>query len=95
MQLGVFLVMIGFAIQINITGLQGFAWAAVAVVPAWSVFARLTAYDTYGCSILWCWLTCTFMLFDRSQFGGASCSPLPARNYARGTACCIEAPVGG
>jgi hypothetical protein len=84
MPLAVFLLMAAFGIQTNVTGLQGLAWAAVVVFPIWGCFARLMAYDAYGCSILWCWITCTFMLFDRKEFGGASCSPLPTRNYSRG-----------
>jgi type IV secretory pathway VirB3-like protein len=40
-------------------------------------------YDPYGISVRLAALSTAGKFLDRYQWGGASCAPLPARNYSR------------
>ena len=83
MQLATLLGGLGYIIQINITGWQGFVWALAIVGPFWVVGYILTAHDPYGCSVGFAWARTTVLMFDKATWGGASCAPLPASGSTR------------
>lgn len=66
-----------YFIQINVTGLEGIAWAAAFVAPLWLFFTLMVSQDPYGINVAVAWLrTCVFCR-DKKLWGGVSLSPLP------------------
>ena len=78
------LMVVGYLIQTNLTGWYGLSWALTIVGPCWLVAALIVRHDTYGASVFLAWARTSIPLLDKGRWGGASCSPLPARKHPIG-----------
>jgi type IV secretory pathway VirB3-like protein len=83
MELFVLLFVVGYLIQTTIAGWEGLKWAVAFLLPTYGFAFRVAMYDPYGVSVVFAALSTTFKILDRYEWGGASCAPLPARNYSR------------
>lgn len=81
--LAVLLLGVGYLIQTNLLGWYGLSWAVTVVGPCWGIGYLLVAHDPYGANVAVAWARCCVLLLDKGAWGGASCSPLPARRTAR------------
>lgn len=77
MELAVGLAALAYFIQITVTGLEGVAWAAVAVGPLWFFSVQMVSQDPYGISVAVAWYQTCFLCRDKKIWGGVSLSPLP------------------
>lgn len=79
MPLAVALAGLAYMLQANITGLMGIVWAVCIVGPCWGFAYLLVAHDPYGVNVAFAWLRTCVLSLDKGQWGGPTCSPLPAR----------------
>ena len=77
------LLVVAYLIQTNLTGWYGLTWALTVVGPCWAIAAIIVRHDTYGAMVFLAWARTCIPLLDKAKWGGASCSPLPARNSRR------------
>ena len=83
MPLAVSLAVLGYAIQTNITGLEGLAWATAIVVPVGVAGYFAIENDPFGIDVWFAWLRTCLLLRDKARWGGPSCSPLPMKSKKR------------
>jgi type IV secretory pathway VirB3-like protein len=68
---------VAYAIQITITGINGFIWAGAIVGPCWFISGHLIAHDPYGINVAVAWIRNCMLCLDRRKWGGISCAPIP------------------
>src|SRR3954453_3668984 len=83
MPLAVTLAVLGYAIQTNITGLEGVGWAVAIVGPVGVGAYFAIENDPFGIDVWFSWLRTCLLLRDKSRWGGPSCSPLPLKSKKR------------
>jgi type IV secretory pathway VirB3-like protein len=79
MPLAVGLAVLGYAIQVNVTGLEGVGWALAIVGPMGVCSYFAIEHDPYGINVWLAWLRTCLLMRDKSTWGGPSCSPLPRK----------------
>jgi type IV secretion system protein VirB3 len=83
MPLAVGLAVLAYAIQTNVTGLEGVGWALAIVAPVGVGAYFAIEHDPYGINVWLAWLRTCVLMRDKSTWGGPSCSPFPLKPMKR------------